>query len=105
MYWLYIYYSKLAKDRHHINPIQKKFDNMYLIIDSSDINSVSAFNCRMNEKQFEPKKIEFLLKKKIDQKSQFSEIFTKLDCNPEIHKFTEKETKNVKNFFLKPRLR
>ena len=30
---------KFAKDRH-INPIQKKFENMYLIIDSSDINSV-----------------------------------------------------------------
>ena len=39
---LIIYYSKFAKDRYHINPIQKKFENMYLIIDlcSSDINSV-----------------------------------------------------------------
>ena len=35
-----IYYSKFAKDRYHINPIQKKFENMYLIIDSSDIDSV-----------------------------------------------------------------
>ena len=33
-------YSKFAKDRYHINPIQKKFENMYFIIDSSDINSV-----------------------------------------------------------------
>ena len=35
-----VYYSKFAKDRHHINPIQKKFENMYLIVESSDINSV-----------------------------------------------------------------
>ena len=34
------YYSKFAKDCYHINPIQKRFENMYLIIDSSDINSV-----------------------------------------------------------------
>ena len=32
-------------------------------------------------------------KKRIfDQKSQFSEISPILDCNPEIHRFTEKET-------------
>ena len=35
-----IFYSKFAKDRYHINSIQKKFENMYLIRDSSDINSV-----------------------------------------------------------------
>ena len=35
-----LYYSKFAKDRYHINPIQKKLENMYLMIDSSDINSV-----------------------------------------------------------------
>ena len=29
------YYSNFAKDRYHINPIQKKFENMHLIIDSS----------------------------------------------------------------------
>ena len=35
-----IYTTQKAKDRYHINHIQKKFENMYLIIDSSDINSV-----------------------------------------------------------------
>ena len=35
-----ICYSKFAKDRYHINPTQKKLENMYLIIDSSDIISV-----------------------------------------------------------------
>ena len=35
-----IYYSKCAKDRYHKNANQKKFENMYLIIDSSDINSL-----------------------------------------------------------------
>ena len=34
-----------------------------------------------------------MVKKHIfDQKSQFSENFPKLDCNPEVHRFTEKET-------------
>ena len=35
-----LYYSKFARDRYHVNPIQKKYENLYLIIDSSDINSV-----------------------------------------------------------------
>ena len=56
-----------------------------------------AFNCRMNKEQLEPKKVfsNFLVKKKkriLDQKSQFSEISPKLDCNIEIYIFTEKET-------------
>ena len=37
---LFIYYSKFAKGRFQINPIQKKLENLYLIIDSSDFKSV-----------------------------------------------------------------
>ena len=89
-----IYFSIFAKDRYHINPIQKKCENMYLIIDSSDINLVFRIQLQNEWRTIEPeKKSIFFYKKRIFyQKSQFSAISPKLDCNPEIHRFTEKET-------------
>ena len=77
-------------------PNRKKFENIYFIIDSSDINSVFSIQLQnkwrtiWDEKQI----FQFLVKKNciFDPKSQFSEISLKLDCNPQIHRFTEKET-------------
>ena len=47
----YCHYPEFAMARFHINSIQKKFENMYLIIDSSVLNQFSAFNCRLNEEK------------------------------------------------------
>ena len=62
----------------------------------SSLGSTSEPNCRMNEEQFESKLFffsNFFGEKRIfDQKSLLSETSPKLDCNPEIHRFTEKET-------------
>ena len=70
---------------------------MYLIIDSSGINSVFSIQLQNEWRTMWAEKqiFEFLVKKKqriFDQKSQFSEISPKLDFNPAIHRFTEKET-------------
>ena len=77
----YCHYPEFAKGRFHINSIQKKFENMYLIIDSSVLNWFSAFNCRLNEEQ---KFSNILVEKNnnsiFDQKSQFSKTSPKLDC-------------------------
>ena len=70
----YIYYSKFAKGRFPVNPIKKKFENMYLIIGSSDLNQFSAFNCSLNEEHFKLKNkfSNFLVKGAfLTKKSQF----------------------------------
>ena len=69
---------------------------MYLIINSSDIHSVFSIQLQNELRTIWAEKqiFEFLVKKKriFDQKSQLSKISPKLDCNPQIHKFNEKET-------------
>ena len=51
-----IYYPKFAKDRYHINPIQKSLKTCISLKTALILIRFSAFNCRMNEEQFEPKK-------------------------------------------------